>query len=312
MSFTDEEILAFQNEAEDLLENAEKSLLMLDKGGTLNDHYDSIFRALHSIKGAAGMMDMTALQSHMHQLENIFTEQKKNEFLEKGLIDLFLRGLDATRSLLKGQSIEFDYSISKQSDTAPVPDSPIVEPKKVDYLGKILVVDDEPEIVDLLVKLLQDENIEVEGLTQPQKVLETIDRFKPDVLFTDVSMPDMTGLDLLKLVKKSFVDLPVVFISGHVNKDVLLEAIQHGVYGVIEKPFDIGRVAECAINAIEKHKLYKMVGSSINLLIYQFSDLSEFLKSQGRHDIEKVISKEITQLIDQRRALRQRRKQGTA
>lgn len=305
MSFDEEEIKAFKTEAEELLDSAEKSLLLLDKGEAFSNHYDAIFRAFHSIKGAAGMMGMTPLQSHVHQLETIFTDQKPKPNLEKPYIDLFLKGLDATRTLLDGGEISFVYTVNTAS-----PPQTTQEPHKQPetYIGKILVVDDEPEIVELITNILKDENICVKGLTSSTKVIDEIKDFKPDALFSDIAMPELNGLELLEKVKETNPDLPVVFISGYVNKDALLQAVRLGVYGIIEKPFDVLRVSECALNAIEKSRLNKMLASSINLLMYQFSDLSEFLKTQGKHDIHKVIKDEIAGLLEQRRSLRKRQK----
>jgi CheY-like chemotaxis protein/HPt (histidine-containing phosphotransfer) domain-containing protein len=310
-SFTEEEISAFVTEAEELLDSAEKGLLLLDKGEVLATQYDLVFRAFHNIKGAAGMMEMTALQSHMHQLETIFTDHKADEYLEKPLVDLFLRGLDGTRRLLRGESIDFDYSAGSPAATAPTPPPAIVEESKgpavVPPIGKILVVDDEPEIVELLADILRAENIEVETVTDPRLVMDTITRFKPDVLFTDISMPEISGLDLLRMVAKSHPDMPVVFISGFVSKEILLESIHLGVFAVLEKPFEVVRIMETSFNAIEKVKLARMVNTSINLLMFQFSDLSDYLKSQGKEDLHKSISEDIASLLEQRRAIRKRR-----
>jgi CheY-like chemotaxis protein/HPt (histidine-containing phosphotransfer) domain-containing protein len=309
-SFTEEEISAFVTEAEELLDSAEKGLLLLDKGESLATQYDLVFRAFHNIKGAAGMMEMTALQSHMHQLETIFTDHKTDEHLEKPLVDLFLRGLDGTRRLLHGESIEFDYSAANSTTTAPAPAAAaIVEAvaPAVQPIGKILVVDDEPEIVELLADILRGENIEVETVTDSRLVIETITRFKPDVLFTDISMPEISGLDLLRMVAKTHPDMPVVFISGFVSKEILLESIHLGVFAVLEKPFEVVRILETSFNAIEKVKLARMVNTSINLLMFQFSDLSDYLKSQGKVDLHKSISEDIASLLEQRRAIRKRR-----
>lgn len=319
--FTEEEIRAFIAEAEDLLDSAEKSLLSLDKGEPLKAHYDAIFRALHSIKGAAGMMDMFALQSHMHQLETIFVENKEQPTLSKSLTDLFLRGLDGTRTLLGGGSINFDYSISAAAPAASAAAAAAPAPKtekienvvvKPATIGRILIVDDEPELVELIGEILQDENIEVMGLTSPHEVVNALNTFKPNCLFSDISIPGMDGLQLLEQVAKVQPDLPVVFLSGHVNKDALMQAIRLGVFGVLEKPCDPTKIVEYALNAIEKHRLAKMLSSSINLLMYQFSDLSDFLNTSGRGDVQKVISNEITSLLHQRKSLRTRKRPTAA
>lgn len=306
MGFDAEEIQAFKIEADELLEAAERSLLLLDRGAPLSPHYDAIFRAIHSLKGAAGMLDLTDLQEHLHKIETKFTERKGQEFLSKEYVDFFLRGFDGTRTLLSGGVLNFSYDVGRpiQSQGPHVPISPPVAAKS--FRGRILVVDDEIEIVNLLTGILNAENIQTHGLTSTADVLETIDSFRPDAIFSDISMPDLNGVELLKLINASHPDVPVAFISGYVNKDVLLDAIKLGVFSVIEKPFDIARVTECGMNAIDRHRMAKMISSSINLLMYAFSDLSEFLKSTGKADIEKIISKEISSLVEQRRAFRKK------
>ena len=76
MQFSELDIKEFIMESTELLDAAEKSLLAIDQGAPFKDHYDAIFRAFHSIKGAAGMMEMTAVQSHLHQMESRFLDQK--------------------------------------------------------------------------------------------------------------------------------------------------------------------------------------------------------------------------------------------
>jgi two-component system chemotaxis sensor kinase CheA len=112
VALSDEEKNEFNTEAFELLDNAEKGLLAMDEGAEISAHYDSIFRTFHNIKGASGMMELLDLQSHMHQLESIFTQFKGQTRLPKEQIDLFLRGIDATRLLLKGESIQFSYQAS--------------------------------------------------------------------------------------------------------------------------------------------------------------------------------------------------------
>jgi len=130
------------------------------------------------------------------------------------------------------------------------------------------------------------------------------------VVLTDISMPKINGLQLLSILAKHDPDLPVIFISGNVTKDSLIEAIGMGVFGVIEKPFNVGRVIECCRQAIERKRLTQVLNESINLLMYQFSDLDQYLQSQGKDDVRKLISSEIRKLIDQRRELREVRKKA--
>lgn len=115
MSFTQQEFDEFRAEALELLDVAEKSLLALDSGDpntTFRAAFDSIFRGFHNLKGAAGMMELTRLQSHTHELESILMGFKTGTSIPKEHISLFLRGVDAARSILDGQDITFDFTVS--------------------------------------------------------------------------------------------------------------------------------------------------------------------------------------------------------
>lgn len=117
MTYSEQEIEEFKAESFDLLEFAEKSLLALDDGFEFRPAFDSIFRGLHNLKGAAGMMDLLALQAHTHSLETILMGFKDATAMPKEYIDLFLRGIDAARLLLNGQDVQFDFSIATSQAT---------------------------------------------------------------------------------------------------------------------------------------------------------------------------------------------------
>lgn len=119
MSFSDQDIEEFKAEAFELLETAEKSLLSLDEGAEYRPAFDSLFRCLHNLKGAAGMMDLFDVQSHTHGLETILMGFKDSASLPKEYIDLFLRGVDAAKLLLNGQKVVFDFQIPKSEVSLP-------------------------------------------------------------------------------------------------------------------------------------------------------------------------------------------------
>lgn len=112
MSFSHEELEEFKAEAFDLLDTAEKSLLSLDQGAEFRPMFDSIFRCFHNLKGSAGMMELNELQSHTHELENILMQFKGADSLPKEYIGLFLRGVDATRSILNGETVNFNFDVN--------------------------------------------------------------------------------------------------------------------------------------------------------------------------------------------------------
>lgn len=126
MSFTEQEIAEFKTEALELLEMAEKSLLALDGGADFQAGFDAVFRGFHNLKGAAGMMELQQLQAHTHELENIWMSLKSGSSVSKEHISLFLRGIDAARSILDGKEVQFSFELGssgtapKQTSTTPV------------------------------------------------------------------------------------------------------------------------------------------------------------------------------------------------
>ncbi len=122
MSFSDQDIAEFKAEARELLDTAEKGLLSLDQGGDFKSAFDSIFRGFHNLKGAAGMMELPKLQAHTHELESLLMKLKTEGAMPAPYISLFLRGVDAARSLLEGQDIAFVYSVGEDDPaSAPAP-----------------------------------------------------------------------------------------------------------------------------------------------------------------------------------------------
>lgn len=109
MSFSEQEIEGFKTEAVELLDVAEKSLLALDLGSSFKQTYDAVFRSFHNLKGAAGMMEMHRLQAHTHELESVLMPFKDLDGMPKNYISYFLNGIDASRSILDGNDVEFNY-----------------------------------------------------------------------------------------------------------------------------------------------------------------------------------------------------------
>jgi chemotaxis protein histidine kinase CheA len=119
-SFSPEEIEEFKVEAQELMDMAEKSLLALDQGGDFKTCFDSVFRGFHNLKGGAGMMEFLDLQAHTHELETIFMGFKEKTSIPKEFINLFLRGIDAARSILDGEKVDFDFSIKNEPPVSEV------------------------------------------------------------------------------------------------------------------------------------------------------------------------------------------------
>lgn len=126
MALSQEELEEFNAESLELLEAMEKIFLSLDQGGDFPQSYDFLFRTLHNLKGSAALMELNRLAAHTHELENILVGFKGKDSLPKEYISLFLRGIDATRLVIAGQEVNFDFSVKIEGlrPEAPAPELP--------------------------------------------------------------------------------------------------------------------------------------------------------------------------------------------
>ncbi|MGA6926174.1 MAG: sigma-54 dependent transcriptional regulator [Desulfosarcina sp.] len=119
----------------------------------------------------------------------------------------------------------------------------------------ILIVDDEPTILQSLSGLLNDEGFEVITANNGYEALKVIDAEAPDLVLLDIWMPGIDGIETLKEVKKSQPALPVIVITGHGNVETAVRATKLGAFDLIEKPLNIDKVIVAINNALNFRRL---------------------------------------------------------
>lgn len=104
---------------------------------------------------------------------------------------------------------------------------------------KILVVDDEQNVLNALRRTLRREGYEVYACTDPQEALTLLPQMKPDLVLSDHLMPNMTGLEFLKRVRTRFPDTVRIMLTGHADMQTAIDAINQGeIYRFLTKPWD--------------------------------------------------------------------------
>ena len=143
-------------------------------------------------------------------------------------------------------------------------------------MTKILVIDDERSIRNSMKDILQYEGHEVVLAENGMEGLVSVKSEKPDIVFCDIKMPKMEGIEVLERIKEFSADTPVIMRSGPGTIDTAIEAIRKGAYDFIEKPLDLNRILITIKNATDKHllihetktlknkvsKKYDMIGNS--------------------------------------------------
>jgi two-component system, NtrC family, nitrogen regulation response regulator NtrX len=121
--------------------------------------------------------------------------------------------------------------------------------------SRILVIDDEAAIRDSLRMILEYEGYEFLGAASGQDGLAMVERENPDLVFLDIKMPGMDGLEVLQRIKAADETVPVVMISGHATVTTAVDATKLGALDFIEKPLASERVLVTIRNAIDRSRL---------------------------------------------------------
>lgn len=123
---------------------------------------------------------------------------------------------------------------------------------------KILVVDDEAEIRNLIREILADEGFEVTTAENGKSARSQLESFRPRLVLLDIWMPDVDGITLLKEWHESGkLTNPVIMMSGHGNISTAVEATRLGAYDYLEKPLSLAKLILTVKNALEVSRLQK-------------------------------------------------------
>ena len=133
-------------------------------------------------------------------------------------------------------------------------------------MAKLLIIDDERGIRNTLREILADEGHTVEVAENGKQGLEMAQNKAYDLIFSDIKMPEMDGMELLKALKQPIpttpqgeeiepIETPVVMISGHGDVETAVQALKMGAYDFLLKPLDLNRILITTKNALESKSL---------------------------------------------------------
>ena len=113
-----------------------------------------------------------------------------------------------------------------------------------DRLPRLLVVDDEPSIRALVQRFGERENFEVIAHPGGHALIAQLETLKPDVALLDRHMPEIGGLDILRIIREVDPECQVILMTGDATVESAIEAVKLGALDYLRKPIDFGRLAE--------------------------------------------------------------------
>src|SRR5436309_3136260 len=145
---------------------------------------------------------------------------------------------------------------------------------------RVLVVDDEQSLRKILAATLQREGYEVEVASDGEEALGALDRDGADVVVTDLVMPKMDGLSLLRKVVSSHPDVPVIVVTAHGRIDSAVEAMKAGAFDFVTKPFENAELKAIIAKAARQSDL-----NARNVIPAQEKKFAEII-GQGQQMVE--------------------------
>jgi len=166
----------------------------------------------------------------------------------------------------------------------------------------VFIVDDEPAILKLIAHWVKNEwEYNVRTFTNGTELLENISE-NPDLVLLDIMLPDLSGTDLLKQIKRMNKYLPVIMLSAQGNIDVALECIRDGAFDYFPKPVDKNRLKPAVQNAIKNYDLQRRVDDLNNDLQHEYNFENIVSADKKMQDVFKMVTKvlnnDITVLIN--------------
>jgi two-component system nitrogen regulation response regulator NtrX len=124
-------------------------------------------------------------------------------------------------------------------------------------MSSVLIIDDEPGIRTVLKDVLQDEGYSVLTAEDGLDGLSQLAAHPVDLVFLDVWLPSMGGIDVLKRIREEFSDVEVIMISGHANINLAVQAVKIGAFDFLEKPLSLDKTITVVRNALQLEVLKK-------------------------------------------------------
>ncbi|HOV89258.1 MAG TPA: UDP-3-O-acyl-N-acetylglucosamine deacetylase [Syntrophorhabdaceae bacterium] len=140
-------------------------------------------------------------------------------------------------------------------------------------MKKVLIIDDEKNILDILSPMLEDEGFKVFKAMDGKMGLSIFEKEQPDIILLDVWMPEMDGIETLREIKKKNKDSIVIIISGHGTISTAVEAVKMGAFDFLEKPLTIEKTLEVISRGLAGKEKIKGHGDELKVEMSKGKDI---------------------------------------
>lgn len=124
--------------------------------------------------------------------------------------------------------------------------------------GTVLAVDDEPSIGRLVRRVLETAGFKVEVAASGAQAIEQLDRQRFDAIVSDISMPELDGIGVLRAARERDLDVPVLLLSGNPSLDSAVAAVEHGAMRYLRKPIEPDELVAVVERAVQLGRMARI------------------------------------------------------
>src|SRR5438270_8801326 len=151
-----------------------------------------------------------------------------------------------------------------------------------DSSARVLVVDDEPNIIDLVALALRYEGFSVEKAGSGRAALSAVHKFKPDLVILDVMLPDLSGLDVMKRLTSEGRKVPVIFLTARDSTEDKVHGLTIGGDDYVTKPFSIEELVARIRVVLRRHDTSRDAASRLQLSDLELDEETHEVLRSGR------------------------------
>ena len=118
-------------------------------------------------------------------------------------------------------------------------------------MSKLLIVDDEEDIREFAKRFFKKRGVEVDSASGGNEALQKVATFKPDLILLDITMEDMTGVEVLKTLRSQENDVKVIMVTGVEDPEIINETNSWGIRGYIHKPLVLDELEKIVMAELE-------------------------------------------------------------
>ncbi len=164
-------------------------------------------------------------------------------------------------------------------------------------MAKILIIDDDRSIRETLVGFFKRKNFETLSASNGKEGLEAVKKYLPDIVLSDIRMPEITGIELLEEIKKINEEVIVILMTAYDDMQTTIQAIQKGAYDYLEKPIEINKLEIIVNRALENRRLSEKLKKFVTDPDEEFKIKNEII---GKTPAMKQVYKRIGQVASNR------------